>query len=70
MGFDLGQERLGALGRRVTAIGDGVNADILEPASLGPMQEAAQVVDVAVDAAVGAESDQVQGFAAALQLLG
>ena len=34
------------------------------------MQEAAQVVDMAVDAAVGAESDQVQGFAAALQLLG
>ena len=28
------------------------------------------MVDVAVDSAIGAESDQVEGFAAALQLLG
>ena len=47
-----------------------MDADILEAPSGGPAQQAAQVVDVAVHSAIGAEPNQVKGLAIGEQLVG
>ena len=47
-----------------------MNRHIVQPPAGGPVQQAGEVIDVAVDAAVGAEADQVQGAAIGQQCVG
>ena len=50
----------GAVGGCIAAIGDAVDAHLLDASSRSPAQQAAQVIDVAVNAPIGEQSDQVQ----------
>ena len=66
----LGDKTGGTAWSRIPTIGNDVDADILEAPSGGPAQQAAQVVDVAVHSAIGAEPNQVKGLAIGEQLVG
>ena len=47
-------------GRGVATIGDHVHTYVLDPPGCSPLQQSAQVIDMAVHPAIGAETHQVQ----------
>ena len=55
-----------ALGGRVPAIGDGMNSDFFDAGRRCPVDQSAEMVDVAVNAAIGAESQKVEGASVVL----
>ena len=56
-----GEGPQGALGGGVPAIGDGVDGHVLDAGRCRPVDQPAEMVDVAVNAAIGAEPQQMQG---------
>ena len=59
--LDLVQVNGSALGGRVASIGDHMDGDIVQSLFSGPLEQSAEVIHMAVNAAVGAESEQMKG---------
>ena len=57
----------GALRRGVSSIGHGMDRQLADAHSCGPADQSAEMVNMAVNAAIGAESQQVQGAIAVHQ---
>ena len=68
--LNLAQVSRRTFGGGVATIGNGMDRDATNALLGGPLQEPAEMVDMAMDATIGTESDQMQGASIALQGLG
>jgi hypothetical protein len=69
-GLDFAQVCRCTLGWRVSSIRDGVDGHALKPLFCRPFEQSANVVYMAVYAAIGAETEQMQGATSAAETVG